>query len=595
MKSFRNRLIRVLKMLPDKKKYYCYIILYIVSSVCCPFASASFISIIVKKFEDGISIFSLIAPLIFIVFINFIHTYFSEKMEKINFLFRLSLISKLVEKSTRLNIRYLESKEGRTSHTEAKRAVLEGNNVGIEIFLNKVVSIFISVLCIVVELLIIFSVSMTASIIFLLTVVAIIYINYKIEKRDVMIQNRLAECYGEIEELHNAIIDGRNQKDIYLYSMSELFMTKFQKKRDKVEKFWEKSEKLYVRGEVLSIVLSLVRELMIGLILFRLLGKGEIELSYFLFIMSSTVYFKGWQDSLLYDFQDIFQNSVIIEKFFSFLDISNQYYDEKKEKTITDIQSVDLQNVCFSYDGEKNVLSDINIHIKKGEKIAFVGVNGAGKTTLAKLLLGIYLPCSGTMLVNRKRIDESNLGVYKQHIASSFQKNIVFPFSVKENIICKNEDKEDIEKFEMSLDTAKIKSTIEEMKYGINSNLTKELDNEGIILSGGQLQRLLLARTIYQDKDFVILDEPTSALDPISESEIFNSYMSILNDKTVIFITHKLLSVKSCNYIYVIDDGKIVESGIHDDLIKCRGVYYNLYTTQSEKYLKHSRKVEKEF
>ena len=239
------------------------------------------------------------------------------------------------------------------------------------------------------------------------------------------------------------------------------------------------------------------------------------------------------------------------------------------------------------------MISNINVHIRKGEKIALVGMNGAGKTTLAKILLGIYSPSSGALKVNGKNIRNYSLEDYKKHFASSFQKNIVFPFTIKENITCVYKNECDDEMFDKSINTAKIKDLVLSMKYGFDSNLTKELDNEGIELSGGQLQRLLLARTMYQDSDIVILDEPTSALDPIIESEIFNAYKTILKDKTAIFITHKLISVKSCDRIYVIQDGKITEAGTHDELMKNENIYYNLYTTQAEQYIEHNRKVEK--
>lgn len=593
MKSIGNSLIRTIRMIPRKGSYFCYMLINIISSVCSPFASAILISIIVKNFEDDISVFSLLLPLLFIFFVNTVNMLFSAKMEKRNFLFRLSLVSKLIEKSTRLDISFLESKEGKSAHTEAKRAVLEGNNVGIEIFLNKFVSLIVSVICVLIELVIIFQVSIIATIILLVSVIAIVYINFKIEKKDELVQKDLSECYGEIEELDENVIEEKNQKDIYSYSVGDLFREKYKKKREMVLKHWKRSSRLYVQGESLSILLSLIRELLIGIILFQLLEKGEISLAYFLFVMSSTVYFKDWQDSLLYDFQDIFQNNLIVRHFLDFLSIPNTYLENLTNESLPNINSIELQNVSYSYDGDENVISNINVHIRKGEKIALVGMNGAGKTTLAKILLGIYSPSSGALKVNGKNIRNYSLEDYKKHFASSFQKNIVFPFTIKENITCVYKNECDDEMFDKSINTAKIKDLVLSMKYGFDSNLTKELDNEGIELSGGQLQRLLLARTMYQDSDIVILDEPTSALDPIIESEIFNAYKAILKDKTAIFITHKLISVKNCDRIYVIQDGKITEAGTHDELMKNENIYYNLYTTQAEQYIEHNRKVEK--
>lgn len=250
------------------------------------------------------------------------------------------------------------------------------------------------------------------------------------------------------------------------------------------------------------------------------------------------------------------------------------------------IETIEFRNVDFSYKnvGTK-VLKDINLKLDKGGKYALVGYNGAGKSTFINLLLKLYMPQNGEIMLNGRKYEDYDVDRLRQEYNVVFQDSQVYAISIAENIllrkIMKKEDEENVWK---ALEIVGLKNYVEKLPDGINSILTKEFTEDGIVLSGGQLQKLLLARIFVNEAQVIVLDEVTSAMDAISENEIYSKIEKFAKDKTLIFISHKLSTTKGADKIYVFDNGNIAEEGTHEQLMKLDGIYSKMFSVQAEKY-----------
>lgn len=248
-------------------------------------------------------------------------------------------------------------------------------------------------------------------------------------------------------------------------------------------------------------------------------------------------------------------------------------------------ESIKLNNVSFSYNNSKEkVLCNINMEIRRGQKIAIVGCNGSGKTTLVKLILRLYDPDSGEVFLDGTNIKEINFWSYRDLFGTLLQDYRIFAMSIKDNIfVDKKIGNKDISS---TVNHCGLNSIIGRCKKGINTNITKEFDDEGEFLSGGEEQRIALARAYAKDAEIIILDEPSSALDPIAERDLFRNMMEVCKDKTVIMISHRLSSVINADYIFMMENGKIIEQGSHKELINMNCKYADLFSTQANTYLK---------
>ena len=229
----------------------------------------------------------------------------------------------------------------------------------------------------------------------------------------------------------------------------------------------------------------------------------------------------------------------------------------------------------------------MSLKIKAGEKIALVGLNGAGKTTLVKLLCGLYDPNEGEIFLNGKNIRGYNRTQYYTLFTAVFQDFNILPLSIAENISQLSEDELDDDKIDRvihCLELADLDKKINSLPDGISSILMKDVNDDAVQLSGGEMQKLMLARALYKESPILILDEPTAALDPIAESKLYNRYNEFAAGKTSVYISHRLASTRFCDRIIFIENKTIAESGTHNELLKSGGKYANLFEIQSKYY-----------
>ena len=247
--------------------------------------------------------------------------------------------------------------------------------------------------------------------------------------------------------------------------------------------------------------------------------------------------------------------------------------------------AITLDHVTFGYKGQsKKIFEDFCLEIPAGQKVALVGINGAGKTTLVKLLCGLYKPDSGRILFNGIELNETCRNAFQRNLAVIFQDAIVMSVSIAENISCQPLEDTDREKVIEVLKRANLWDRIERLPQREMTFIGKDLDDNGIQLSGGEVQRLILARALYKEAKMLILDEPTAALDAIAENEMYKMVNDLVEDHTALFISHRLSSTQFCDRILFLENGKIAEDGTHDQLMRKKGKYAEMFDIQSQYY-----------
>ncbi|HOH18574.1 MAG TPA: ABC transporter ATP-binding protein, partial [Bacilli bacterium] len=252
---------------------------------------------------------------------------------------------------------------------------------------------------------------------------------------------------------------------------------------------------------------------------------------------------------------------------------------------VGDFQSLKIKHLDFGYD-EKIVLHDLNMEIKQGDKIAIVGANGAGKTTLVKLLLRLYDCSKGEIVYNGEPYPSLDPSSLRKKVGAVFQNPEVYSVTIGENVLLKPVETKEEE--QLVIDALKFSGLYDDvMRYeeGIQTLVTREFQIKGAIFSGGQMQKLAIARGFAQNYQLFILDEPSSSLDPLAEAKLYQNMLELGKDKTLLFISHRLSTTINCDYIYLFENGIIVEAGKHDDLMKLKGQYWAMFNSQSEKYL----------
>ena len=300
-------------------------------------------------------------------------------------------------------------------------------------------------------------------------------------------------------------------------------------------------------------------------------------------MVSTTWILIGFTDSLT----SLFKNGLFMEYLRTFFEYKEKIPEDWDGLDPgTEIKSVEFRDVSFSYK-DKEVLSHLNMEFRGGKTYALVGHNGAGKTTLIKLLLRFYDPTSGEILLNGRNIREYNLRKYRNLFATAFQDHRMFSMSVLDNVVM-GENVPEEEKEAKVCEALKLSGAYDKvmsLPKGIQTTLTHEFDDEGAVLSGGEFQKIVVARAFVKECPFKIFDEPSSALDPIAEATLFDNIYESCKQNTLVFISHRLSSVQNADWVYLLSDGTVKEAGTHKMLMELGGIYADMYTKQAKNYL----------
>lgn len=351
--------------------------------------------------------------------------------------------------------------------------------------------------------------------------------------------------------------------------------------------FCAKRERKYIWANIIDIVLTFLRNGIAYAFLIGITVKNGLPASQFLLYFAALSGFAQWVVEILDKLSVMHKQSLDISTIREFLDWDEPFDLNGGERIAFEPNKqyeIRLDDVSFRYPkADKDTLSHINLTVRPGEKLAIVGLNGAGKTTLVKLVCGFLDPTEGRILLNGEDIRKFNRNDYYALFSAVFQEFSVLDVTVKENV-AQCVDGIDETRVWQCIDKAGLTEKIKSLPKGIETHLGRRVFKDGVEFSGGQTQRLMLARALYKNAPILVLDEPTAALDPIAENDIYQKYNEMTHGRTSFFISHRLASTRFCDRIIFVDGGKIAEEGTHDELLKNGGGYAYMFEVQSKYY-----------
>ena len=475
-----------------------------------------------------------------------------------------------------------ENKETQIQMNKGLNAV-ETNTRGMENFMHLTALFLADILQLVIYMAMISYMNIWI-ILFLLGLSVVNYlVNYGIYQKMKKTREAVAENDIHIEYFKKLPYDTATGEDIRLYQMQGMLKNIFQMFNRKGIKFQFGTEKCKMQSGLMTNVVTLIRDALAYGYLIWSLTSGKMDVAAFVLFLGV---FSGFSTR----FTDI---STELSSMMQCLDETIEYRkmlgmlvpvagDRHLETGELDIV---FDHVTFSYPGsDKKILDDFSLHIHPHEKLALVGVNGAGKSTLVKLLCHFYHPEAGKILINGTDLEQIDMKEYQKKISVIFQNTKPFSFTIGENISGLPEEQYDEERVTEALEKAGISDYIRKLEKGIHTYIGKDFDPDGVMLSGGEVQKLLLAREWYHDSVFTIMDEPTAALDAISEQEMYGRYKNYIGKHNALFISHRLASTRFCDRIILLKDGKIAEQGTHEKLMDADGYYAEMFRVQSKYY-----------
>ena len=379
------------------------------------------------------------------------------------------------------------------------------------------------------------------------------------------------------------------QKDLRLYKMDQLVTEKVVAFSEKSCDEFDKANRLMgIATGGMAVVTELTSAFTYGYVGIRTISSifgPQITLGALTMYVTSAITFSSTVIKFGENIVGLWQNIQFLQPYNEFMALKEETKDTSGIPFEGEVETLEFRNVTFTYPkAEKPVLSNVSFSVHKGEKISIVGLNGAGKSTLVKLICRMYQADSGEILVNGRNIYDYDYLSYMNVISAVFQDYKLFNFSIEENISCR-ETGANQDRVNYLVEQVGLKEKIDELPEGIASRFGKEYDEEGVEVSGGQGQKIAIARALYKKASMVILDEPASALDPIAEAEIYEKFNSLVEDKTAIYISHRMSSSVFCDKILIIDGGTVSDFDTHENLMKkTDSLYYKLFHSQAENY-----------
>jgi len=572
-----------MKMLKNKDKMFLFMlfivsVLEIIISICEVFFPKLLVESTSRN-DTNVNII-IIFTLCFVI-AYFFKNYLNTKIDASIRVSQVEYTWDIYIKSLECDYMLMESRDGQMTYQKALDTVMQGDRGILRTMMPWVTEVCIGILGIGAYSYILCKLNIILVIALILISILSLYISRYLVIYENKNKDKWTQYEKEIMYFNNKGSDLSYGIDIRLFSMQDFI------KKCKSESIYNRVKWIKKVGikrcfiENINNIIFIARDLATYIFLIFLYKDNYIDLADFVLYIGIVANFSNWVGKVFNNCINISSYSILVDDFKKFMDI-DKYSDDNKDIFDEEIEKIEFRNVSFAHENSY-ILKDFNLTINKGEKIGLVGLNGAGKTTIVKLMCGLYRAETGQILINNKNINDIRLDSLTKQYATVFQDANVFPLSIGENIaMSKNYDEE---KVRMAINKVKLDKNIDKTYGRIDSQMTKAIYEEGVVLSGGQVQKLLFARALYKEGNVVILDEPTAALDPIAERELYLLYKEYCKDKIALFISHRLASTEFCDKIAYIEDGKVVEFGKHEELLNMKGKYNSLFNIQKKYYV----------
>ncbi len=377
-------------------------------------------------------------------------------------------------------------------------------------------------------------------------------------------------------------------KDIRIFGLAPWLTELYDKFTRLSLDFYKKVYRHELWADMADVLLTFLRGGAAYGVLIAMALRGELTAAGFVLYFTAVSGFTGWVTGIFLNLSMLHRQSMELSAMREYLETPEPFrFGNGKPLAVLPrhLYRLELRDVSFRYPGAKqDTLSHINLTIRPGEKIAVVGKNGAGKTTLIKLLCGFYDPTEGCVLLDGEDIRQYDRRDYYKLFSAVFQQFSVLAGAVAENVAQTQREEVDTPRMWDCLERAGLAEKVRALPKGENTNLDRSVYLDSVDLSGGQMQRLMLARALYKDAPIVLLDEPTAALDPLAESELYQKYSDLTGSRTSVYISHRLASTRFCDRVLLIENGVIAEEGTHEELLARGGRYAELFNIQSKYY-----------
>lgn len=510
-----------------------------------------------------------------IIAVSAIHGIADKTMDSSYYDFSMIYMRRVVSKSMQQNYGRLESEKGQNCYWKARDVA----NSGICNMADDIIALGMNLLNF---LAFSYIISLLNPLI-ILFLIAMSFVTFAFMRRGSRIWESVREERSKLQKQFFVITEdgssAKNGKEIRLYGMKKLFLEKARTVAVKSMQLYNKQRSGYIEEHFATIALDFLRDAAAYIYLILRTIRGGISAGDFVLYFGAITSFSGWVGKLNWQIDKLRRNYYDVNYFREFMEYEDPKI-ENPEKIKGSRPEIEFKNVSFSYDGKTNVLENFNLKIKQGEHIALVGVNGAGKSTIVKLLCGFYTPTSGSITIGGAEVTKVPPEERFEKISAVFQDMCILPHTLAENISMKEMNLTDKKRAAESLEKAGISKFVE----SLDSPVTKAVYDDGIEFSGGETQKLMMARAIYKDAPILILDEPTAALDPIAESETYERFHELSKGKIALYISHRLAGTRFCDRIVFLDGGEAKEIGTHEELLKKNGGYAKMFELQSKYY-----------
>ncbi len=500
---------------------------------------------------------------------------------------RFALVQERIAKTMSMEYEQLETPEMLDRLQKAKRAAAYGDG-GISGFIGDMQNMLMQFIAVIAAVGIISTLDLRiVLVIFVLSFIQFEYFDYIRVKDKEEMWDAMAPHWRKMEYMWNITSEISYAKDIRLYRMKKWLHNK-QHEINTIElSHWKKSRTYWMYNSLFGSVIALVRNVIIyGWLIYDMLNAG-LSVGDFVLYTGSAITLSGNIRQFLESLGGMRMRSARLDDFRSYMDI---HFADEDKKTVPIPKAKEyefkFENVSFKYQGqEKYALKNLNLTLHPGQRLAVVGLNGAGKTTFIKLLLRLYDVTEGRILCNGIDIREFDRTEYFKLFAPAFQEVEVFAFPLSENVSMKPESETDKKQAEEFLRMAGMGEKLDKLPHGIDTEMLKVLYEDGVDLSGGEKQKMALARALYKKAPIVVLDEPTAALDALAEYRLYQSFDGMIGNRTAVYISHRLSSTRFCDNIAMFAEGEMVEFGTHDELLAKNGAYAEMFRVQAQYYI----------